>query len=46
MEAFAKRVDAEKLLRSIGDWGVPQQAASGNVDSQMHCLQQRSFKLH
>lgn len=28
----------KKLLRSIGDWGVPQQAASGKVDSQKHRL--------
>ena len=26
------------LLRSNGDWGVPQQAASGKVDSQKHRL--------
>ena len=28
----------KELLRSTGDWGVPQQAASGKVDSQKHRL--------
>lgn len=28
----------KELLRSTGDWGVPQQAAFGKVDSQKHRL--------
>ena len=28
----------KEFLRSTGDWGVPQQAASGKVDSQKHRL--------
>lgn len=28
----------KELLRRAGDWGVPQQVASGKVDSQKHRL--------
>ena len=28
----------KELLRRAGDWGLPQQATSDRLDSQMHCL--------
>ena len=46
-EGWKKRLQnaqpQKELLRSTGDWGVPQQAASGKVDSQKHRLLVQSY---